>query len=111
MPPLLADFIYNRVCKPICEKSLTLPPLRYAGEQLLAKFFCAHRPYQNKSYGNHIFCGHPPVPNSSEDIVLWTDCNSACGNSTAPGASGEDQPSTGSSISENSPINDAPGAD
>ena len=25
MPPLLADFIHPRVCKPICEKSLTLP--------------------------------------------------------------------------------------
>lgn len=25
MPPLLADFIYNRVCKLKCEKSLTLP--------------------------------------------------------------------------------------
>ena len=24
-PPLLADFIYSRDCKPICEKSLTLP--------------------------------------------------------------------------------------
>ena len=30
MPPLLADFIHARGCKPICEKSLTLPkpPLR-----------------------------------------------------------------------------------
>ena len=25
MPPLLADFIYHGACKPICEKSLTLP--------------------------------------------------------------------------------------
>ena len=25
MPPLLADFIHNRVCKPICAKLLTLP--------------------------------------------------------------------------------------
>ena len=25
MPPLLADFIHHRVCKPICEKLLTLP--------------------------------------------------------------------------------------
>ena len=25
MPPLLADFIHARACKPICEKSLTLP--------------------------------------------------------------------------------------
>ena len=25
MSPLLADFIQNRVCKPICEKFLTLP--------------------------------------------------------------------------------------
>ncbi|OUO25011.1 hypothetical protein B5F88_19545 [Flavonifractor sp. An306] len=25
MPPLLADFIHSRVCKPICAKSLTLP--------------------------------------------------------------------------------------
>lgn len=24
-PPLLADFIHHRVCKPICEKLLTLP--------------------------------------------------------------------------------------
>ena len=24
-PPLLADFTYSRDCKPICEKSLTLP--------------------------------------------------------------------------------------
>ena len=26
MPPLPADFIRHRVCKPICEKFLTLPP-------------------------------------------------------------------------------------
>ena len=26
MPPLLADFIHPGVCKPICEKFLTLPP-------------------------------------------------------------------------------------
>ena len=25
MPPLLADFSHARACKPICEKSLTLP--------------------------------------------------------------------------------------
>jgi putative aldouronate transport system permease protein len=25
-PPLLADFIHARACKPFCEKSLTLPP-------------------------------------------------------------------------------------
>ena len=25
MPPLPADFIHPRVCKPICAKSLTLP--------------------------------------------------------------------------------------
>ena len=25
MPPLLADFIHARACKPICEKYLTLP--------------------------------------------------------------------------------------
>ncbi len=24
-PPLLADFIHTRVCKPICEKLLTVP--------------------------------------------------------------------------------------
>ena len=24
-PPLLADFTHTRVCKPFCEKSLTLP--------------------------------------------------------------------------------------
>ena len=28
MSPLLADFIQNRVCKPICEKFLTLPSLQ-----------------------------------------------------------------------------------
>ena len=27
MPPLLADFSHARACKPICEKSLTLPYL------------------------------------------------------------------------------------
>lgn len=27
-PPLLADFIQARGCKPICEKSLTLPALQ-----------------------------------------------------------------------------------
>ena len=26
MPPLPADFTHTRVCKPFCEKSLTLPP-------------------------------------------------------------------------------------
>ena len=30
MPPLLADFIHNRVCKPICEKLLTLPKFQPA---------------------------------------------------------------------------------
>ena len=28
MPPLLADFIYNRVCKLKCEKFLTRPRLQ-----------------------------------------------------------------------------------
>ena len=28
MPPLLADFIHARGCKPICEKSLTLPDIK-----------------------------------------------------------------------------------
>ena len=40
MPPLLADFIHARGCKPICEKSLTLPdrtsPPRAACGQLQA---------------------------------------------------------------------------
>lgn len=25
MPPLLADFIHSRICKPKCEKFLTVP--------------------------------------------------------------------------------------
>ncbi len=29
IPPLLADFIYNRVCKLKCEKFLTLPDDKY----------------------------------------------------------------------------------
>ena len=49
------------------------------------------------------------MPSSSEGIILWTDCSSACGNSTAPGGSGEDQPSTGNSTSENAPTDDTPG--
>ena len=28
MPPLLADFIHTRGCKPICAKLLTLPVIR-----------------------------------------------------------------------------------
>ena len=75
---------------------------------MLAKFFCAHWPYQNKSYENRIFGRHPPVPSSSEGIVLWTDCSSACGNSTAPGGSEGDQASTGSGTSENAPTDDGP---
>ena len=44
MPPLLADFIHARGCKPICEKSLTLPGIlstaptldtTYRGEQII----------------------------------------------------------------------------
>lgn len=31
-PPLLADFIHHRVCKPICEKYLTLPDLRSSNQ-------------------------------------------------------------------------------
>ena len=27
MPPLLADFTHARVCKPFCEKFLTLPAM------------------------------------------------------------------------------------
>ena len=30
-PPLLADFIHHRVCKPKCEKSLTLPDFQRYG--------------------------------------------------------------------------------
>lgn len=48
------------------------------------------------------------MPSSSEGIVLWTDCSSACGNSAAPGGSGEDHPSTGSGTSENAPTDDTP---
>lgn len=40
------------------------------------KFFCAHRSYQNKSCGKHIFGRHPPAPGSSEGIFLWTYCSS-----------------------------------
>lgn len=35
MPLLLADFIYSRDCKPICEKSLTLPTVRVLIRPLL----------------------------------------------------------------------------
>lgn len=48
------------------------------------------------------------MPSSSEGIVLWTDCSSACGNSAAPGGSEGDQPSTGSGTAENAPTDDAP---
>ena len=48
------------------------------------------------------------MPSSSEGIVLWTDCSSACGNSTAPGGSEGDQASTGSGTSENAPTDDGP---
>lgn len=48
------------------------------------------------------------MPSSNEGIVLWTDCSSACGNSTAPGGSEGDQASTGSGTSENAPTDDAP---
>ena len=37
MPPLLADFIYNRVCELKCEKFLTRP-IHFVG--LLLLFFC-----------------------------------------------------------------------
>ena len=33
MPPLLADFIYNRVCKLKCEKFLTRPKTNRMGEK------------------------------------------------------------------------------
>ena len=32
-PPLLADFIHHRVCKPICEKLLTLPIILPLGKK------------------------------------------------------------------------------
>ena len=37
MPPLLADFIHTRGCKPICAKLLTLPdhPIYECGVQLV----------------------------------------------------------------------------
>ena len=35
MPPLLADFIYHGACKPICEKSLTLPACKPICEKSL----------------------------------------------------------------------------
>ena len=35
-PPLLADFIHHRVCKPICEKLLTLPGIGRASAYKLA---------------------------------------------------------------------------
>ena len=52
MPPLLADFIHPRVCKPICEKSLTLPlrakdpldPLIVCGDLPQGLVLCAALP-------------------------------------------------------------------
>ena len=40
MPPLPADFIHARACKPICEKSLTLPkvPSQEPSDDLVEAF-------------------------------------------------------------------------
>lgn len=35
MPPLPADFIHTRVCKPFCEKSLTLPDYTFIDQDRL----------------------------------------------------------------------------
>ena len=37
-PPLLADFTHPRACKPICEKSLTLPSCGVTIEKYLEYF-------------------------------------------------------------------------
>ena len=47
MPPLPADFIRHRVCKPICEKFLTLPanrPLGAGGNVIFALLLAWHMP-------------------------------------------------------------------
>ena len=49
-PPLLADFIHHRVCKPICEKLLTLP--RFDLEQ-----FNRDRAYESRRRPLETACG------------------------------------------------------
>ena len=46
-PPLLADFIHHRVCKPICEKLLTLPEAELDDELGYSKY-----DYKNKDTDN-----------------------------------------------------------
>ena len=52
MPPLLADFIYHGACKPICEKSLTLPLLTAkANVDRLLKMDEEQKKEQEKDHG------------------------------------------------------------
>ena len=48
MPPLLADFIYNRVCKLKCEKFLTRP--KYTEKR------------RENKHASHNFTGNPHDP-------------------------------------------------
>ena len=52
-PPLLADFIHHRVCKPICEKLLTLPERDRACKQFCVKFL----PLPKHEKDNALFAG------------------------------------------------------
>ena len=51
MPPLLADFIHARGCKPICEKSLTLPEYPYPLRFGLMRRLPAPGPYSRRRTG------------------------------------------------------------
>ena len=50
MPPLLADFIHARGCKPICEKSLTLP------DKVVSRIFRKLRPVNGLIFGIRFLC-------------------------------------------------------
>ena len=49
MPPLPADFIHPRACKPICEKSLTLPEIEVEFKISATQFFDFLHPEGDKS--------------------------------------------------------------
>ena len=58
MPPLLADFIHARVCKPKCEKMLTLPSATAPATSFLNKlaihiFRTPFRNTNSKNIGRH----------------------------------------------------------
>lgn len=65
-PPLLADFIYNRVCKLKCEKFLTRPIWDFS--------FIYYSSYFKNEVERHWICNEYAIGNCGKGILLGSVC-------------------------------------